>query len=153
MASGWWTGGTAGLMAGLRLDGRLMSNASQVRAAVARSTARGRGAIIITDNLKTHTAQGSLLVRSMLTELSDQFSLVYTPAYDPDANRIEWLWRISRRIVTHNHHRNTFELLLMDMERHFQALAHAPTEILRHIGSPFAPHKGQDAPLSLAQAA
>jgi hypothetical protein len=40
----------------------------------------------MTDNLKTHTAQGSLLVRNMLTELSDQLSLVYTPASDPDAN-------------------------------------------------------------------
>ncbi len=93
-------------MAGLPLDGQLMSNASQVRTAVARSQARGRVAIIIADNLKTHTALGSLLVRSMLTELSDHLSLVYTPAYDPDANRIEWLWRISRRVVTHNHHRS-----------------------------------------------
>jgi hypothetical protein len=57
-------------------------------------------------HLKTYTAQGSLLVRNMLTELSDQLSLVYTPAYDPDANRIEWLWHISRRNVTHNHHRS-----------------------------------------------
>ena len=93
-------------MAGSLLGELLMSNASQVRAAVARSKARERVAIIITDNLKTHTAQGSLLVRSMLTELSDQLSLVYTPAYDPDANRIEWLWRVSRRIVKHNHHRS-----------------------------------------------
>jgi hypothetical protein len=53
----------AGLMAGLRQDEPLMSNASQVRAAVARSKARGRAAIIVADNLKTHTAQGSLLVR------------------------------------------------------------------------------------------
>jgi len=68
--------------------------------------------MIITDNLKTHTALGSLLVRSMLTELADRLSLVYTPAYDPDANRIEWLWRISRRIVMHNHHRRDFETLL-----------------------------------------
>src|SRR2546421_8734187 len=44
----------------------------QVRAAVARSRERGRVAMIITDNLKTHTAPGSLFVRSMLTELSDQ---------------------------------------------------------------------------------
>src|SRR6516164_2921839 len=92
----------------------------QVRAAVAHSKARGRIAIVITDNLKTHTAQGSLLVRGMLTELSDQLFLVYTPAYDPDANRIEWLWRVSRRIVTHNHHRSTFDLLLADLETHFQ---------------------------------
>jgi len=40
--------------------------------------------------------------------------------------------------VTHNHHRSTFELLLADVEQHFQALAQAPAEILRHIESPFA---------------
>jgi transposase len=141
MASGWWTGETAGLMAGSPQDGPLMSNASQVRAAVARSKARGRVAIIIADNLKTHTAQGSLLVRSMLTELSDQLSLVYTPAYDPDANRIEWLWRISRRIVTHNHHRKDFESLLTDARAHFESLTRTPDDLLRHIGSPFAPAK------------
>ena len=67
-----------------------MSHASQVRTAVARAQARGHVAIIIADNLRTHTALGSLLVRRMLTEPSDQLSLVYTPAYDPDANRIEW---------------------------------------------------------------
>jgi len=86
MALGWWTGETAGLMAGLRQGEPLMSNVSQVRAAVDRSKARGRVAMIIADNLKTHTAPGSLLVRSMLTELSAHLSLVYTPAYDPDAN-------------------------------------------------------------------
>ena len=114
---------------------------------------RGRVAIVITDNLKTHTSAGSLLVRSMLTELKEQLYLVYTPAYDPDANRIEWLWRVSRRVVTHNHHRGTFELLLEDLAQHFQALARTPAEVLRHIGSPFAPDKDHDAPLSLAQAA
>ena len=95
----------------------------QVRAAVARSKRRERIAIVITDNLKTHTSAGSLLVRSMLTELQEQLYLVYTPAYDPDANRIEWLWRVSRRIVTHNHHRSTFELLLADVEQHCRGLS------------------------------
>jgi DDE superfamily endonuclease len=125
----------------------------QVRAAVARSKERGCVAIVITDNLKTHTSAGSLLVRSMLTEFAEQLYLVYTPAYDPDANRIEWLWRVSRRAVTHNHHRSTFELLLEDLTQHFQALARTPAVVLRHIGSPFAPDKDHDAPLSLAQAA
>ena len=125
----------------------------QVRAAVARSKQRGRVAIVIADNLKTHTSAGSLLVRRMLTEFHEHLYLVYTPAYDPDANRIEWLWRISRRVVTHNHHRSTFELLIADVEQHFQALAQTPAEVLRHIGSPFAPDKDQAVPLSLAQAA
>jgi len=88
-----------------------------------------------------------------LTELKEHLSLIYTPAYDPDANRIEWLWRISRRVVTHNHHRSDFALLLADVEHHFQALAHTPADVLRHIGSPFAPDKNQAVPLSLAQAA
>ncbi len=128
-------------------DGRIATGRTsdvfceQVRAAVARSKARGHLAIIIADNLKTHTAEGSLLVRSMLSELSDQLSLVYTPAYDPDANRIEWLWRISRRIVTHNHHRKDFELLLTDARAHFESLTRTPNDLLRHIGSPFAPDK------------
>jgi transposase len=111
----------------------------QVRAAVARSKQRGRVAIVMADNLKTHTSAGSLLVRSMLTEFQEHLYLVYTPAYDPDANRIEWLWRISRRVVTHNHHRSTFESLLSGLEQHFQSLAQSPAEVLRHICSPFAP--------------
>jgi hypothetical protein len=125
----------------------------QVRAAVTRSKQRGRVAIVIVDNLKTHTPAGSLLVRSLLSEFKNSLYLVYTPAYDPDANRIEWLWRVSRRVVTHNHHRSTFELLLTDLERHFQALARSPAAVLCHIGSPFAPDKDQNAPLSLTQAA
>jgi hypothetical protein len=64
----------------------------QVRAAVARSRQRGRVAIVIADNLKTHTSAGSLLVHSMLTDLQEHLHLVYTPVYDPDANRLEWLW-------------------------------------------------------------
>jgi transposase len=134
------------------VDGRIAAGRTadvfceQVRAAVARSTSRGRVAIIIVDNLKTHTAQGSLLVRSILTELSDQLYLVYTPAYDPDANRIEWLWRISRRLVTHNHHRKDFELLLTDARTHFETLTRTADDLLRHIGSPLAPDKRPNRP-------
>src|SRR5437588_7269 len=62
-------------------------------------------------------------------------------AFHPDANRIEWLWRISRRIVTHNHHRRDFEALLADARTHFETLSQSPDDLLRHIGSPFAPDK------------
>jgi transposase len=91
-----------GLMAGERKARTADVFCEHVRAAVARSQRRGRVAIVIADNLKTHTAAGSLLVRSMLAELKEQLFLMYTPAYDPDANRIEWLLRASRRAVTHN---------------------------------------------------
>jgi hypothetical protein len=128
-------------------DGRIAAGRTadvfceQVRAAVVRSQQRGRVAIVIADNLRTHTPAGSLLVRSLLAEFKEHLYLVYTPAYDPDANRIEWLWRISRQVVTHNHQRPTFELLLADAQEHFQTLTHTPADVLRHIGSPFAPEK------------
>lgn len=118
-----------------------MTSREQLRAAVERSQQRGRVAIVIADNLRTHTSAGSRLVRSLLTELKGHLYLVYTPAYDPDANRIEWLWRISRRVVTHNHQRLSFELLLADAKEHFHTLAQTPADVLRHIGSPFAPDK------------
>jgi hypothetical protein len=56
-----------------------------VLAAVARSRVAGVSRGHLADNLRTHTTEGSLLVGSMLAELSHELSLVYTPPYDPDA--------------------------------------------------------------------
>jgi transposase len=110
----------------------------QVRAAVARSQARGRLAIVLADNLRTHTAAGSKLVRALVEEFQEHLVLVYTPPYDADANRIEWLWRWTRREVTHNHHRRTFADLQEDLRHHFQRLLAQPPAVLRQLGSPYA---------------
>ena len=109
---------------------------AQLRRAVARSCSRGRVAMVILDNLGIHTPKGSRLLRALLAELGEQLVLVYTPTYDPDANRIEWRWRALRRSVTHTHQRQTLAELLTDA----QAWAHTitPAEVLSQIGSPFA---------------
>ena len=109
---------------------------AQLRRAVERSWRRGRIAMVILDNLGIHTPKGSRLLRRLLAELGEQLVLVYTPTYDPDANRIEWLWRALRRSVTHTHQRTTLAELLADA----QAWAHTitPAEVLGQIGSPFA---------------
>jgi transposase len=108
----------------------------QLEAAVARSTKRGRLALVLADNLRTHTAAGSRRVRELLAAEQGHLVLVYTPAYDPDANRIEWLWRILRAAVTHNHRRATFALLLADLEAEFDRFRREPKAVLAHIGSP-----------------
>ena len=108
----------------------------QVRAAVARSPARGRVAIVPADNAGTRTAAGSKLVRQLLEELAGRLHLVCPPAYDPDANRIEWLWRPLRRAVTHNHQRRELAPRQADVEAAFRHLAAHPAEVLAHIGSP-----------------
>jgi transposase len=123
---------------------------AQVRAAVERSRGRGRLAFIIADNLRPHTPTGSKLVRQRLAELHDHLRVVYTPAYDPDAKRIEWLWRWSRREVPDNHQRATFAALLDDIQVHFQTLAQHPALVLRHIGSPFADQTSTEPPLACA---
>jgi transposase len=109
---------------------------AQLRRAVARSQARGRIALVLLDNLGIHTPKGSLLLRQLLGELRGQLVLVYTPPYDPDANRIEWLWRALRRAVTHTHTRATLSPLLEDADEWAHTLS--PRDVLRQIGSPFA---------------
>jgi hypothetical protein len=61
--------------------------------------------------------------------------LVYTPTYDPDANRIEWLWRALRRAVTHTHQRASLAELLADAERWARTIN--PAKVLSQVGSPF----------------
>jgi transposase len=110
---------------------------AQLRRAVARSRQRGRIAMVILDNLGIHTPKGSRLLRGLLQELGEQLVLVYTPTYDPDANRIEWLWRALRRTLTHTHQRQTLADLLADADRWARTIP--PARVLSQIGSPFAP--------------
>ena len=109
---------------------------AQLRRAVERSQSRGRIALVLLDNLGIHTPKGSLLLRKLLEELHGQLVLVYTPAYDPDANRIEWLWRALRRAVTHAHTRETLPALLEDADSWAHTIS--SIDVLRQIGSPFA---------------
>ena len=110
---------------------------AQLRRAVARSRSRGRIAMVILDNLGIHTPKGSRLLRELLAELGGDLVLVYTPTYDPDANRIEWLWRPLRRTVTHTHQRQRLEDLVADADR--WACTIPAAQVLSQIGSPFAP--------------
>jgi transposase len=110
---------------------------AQLRRAVARSRSRGRIAMVILDNLGIHTPKGSRLLRALLAELGEDLVLVYTPTYDPDANRIEWLWRALRRTVTHTHQRQRLDDLLADADRWARTIP--AVKVLSQIGSPFAP--------------
>jgi hypothetical protein len=132
-----------GFFHGLTAPGRRAQPlVDQLGALVARSRARGRAAIVVYDNLRIHTPAGSLVLRAFLAAHPDALTLVYTPAYDPDANRIEWLWRSTRRVVTHAHQRTAIADLTTDLTDHFADLAAHPRAVLRHVGSPHAtaPH-------------
>lgn len=110
----------------------------QLRRAVARSEERQRIAIVLADNARTHTPEGSLLVRQLLAEHEGKLKIVYTPRYDPDSQPIEDLWRVSRRIVTHGHQAPDLDSLTEHALTHFAWLADHPANVLCHVGSPFA---------------
>ncbi len=122
-----------------------------LRRAVARSRSRGRIAMVILDNLGIHTPKGSRLLRGLLAELGGDLVLVDTPTYDPDANRIEWLWRALRRTVTHTHQRQTLPDLLADADR--WARTSPAAQVLSQSGSPFAPDQQPTAGEELNHAA
>ncbi|HZQ97441.1 MAG TPA: transposase [Chloroflexota bacterium] len=139
-----------GYFHGLTAPGRRAAPfAAQLTALADRARARGRLAIVLADNLRIHTPAGSLLVRHLLAD-RPEIVLVYTPAYDPDANRIEWLWRPTRRAVTHAHGRTRIEDLTTDLTDHFADLAAHPAAVLRHVGSPNAHTPPIDHPLAEA---
>lgn len=139
-----------GYFHGLTAPGRRAAPlVAQLTALADRSRARGRTAVVLLDNLGIHTPAGSLLVRQLLADRPDLL-LVYTPAYDPDANRIEWLWRPTRRAVTHAHRRTRIDDLAADLTAHFADLAQHPDAVLRHVGSPNTPLPTPDHALQAA---
>lgn len=112
---------------------------AQLAQLVERSQKRGRVVLLLWDNLGIHTRRGSKRLRAWLDEHAKEIRLLYTPAYDPDANPTERLWRAMRPRVTHNHHRDDLVGLYADARAYFNGLDAAPERVLAHIGSPFAP--------------
>ena len=145
-----------GFFHGLTAPGRRAAPfVEQLGALLDRSRARGRAAIVLYDNLRIHTPAGSLVLRALLAAHPDDLRLVYTPADDPDANRIEWLGRTTRRVVTHAHQRTAIAELTTDRTDHFADLATHPRDVLRHVGSPHAtaPHAADPPSVAALRAA
>jgi transposase len=67
---------------------------------------------VICDNVKTHTAEGSLLVRAYLKEWEGRVKVHHLPKYAPECNPIERVWWRLHEAVTRNHRCQSMEELL-----------------------------------------
>lgn len=101
-----------------------------------RSTAQGRLAIFLVDNARSHKVGKTGIVRRALTALAGRVVLVFQPAYSPELQPTERVWRQWRPNVTHNHQRDTLEALQQDSDRWFSRMATEPAAVLRAIASP-----------------
>jgi transposase len=82
----------------------------------AASTRTGRRVVVITDNAKYHHAR---LHRPWREEHADHFALDYLPAYSPELNPIERVWKLTRRRCLHNRYFGHLNEVLQAVESEF----------------------------------
>jgi transposase len=76
----------------------------------------GRRVVAITDNARYHHAK---LHAQWREENSHRFALNFLPAYSPELNPIERLWKLTRRLCVHNRYFPTWEDLALIVESQF----------------------------------
>jgi len=130
-----WRDGTAFRRYADRRDARTFCALAETL--VWRTRRRGRRAMIVLDNAGVHRAEKSRLVAALLDRHGSWLTLVFPPAYSPELQPLDHLFRAWRREVTHNHHRTSLDVLQTDSEAFFHRRARRPQLILRMIGSPF----------------
>ena len=103
-------------------------------AGAARSTARGRLAVFLVDNAQSHRVGKTGIVRRGLDQLARRVVLVFLPAYSPDLQPAERLWRQWRPNVTHNHTRESMAALQEDSDAWLARMAAQPAAVLQALG-------------------
>jgi len=99
-----------------------------------RSNARSRVAVLLIDNAPAHRLGKTGRLRQLMNVLRGRVVLVYLPAYSPDRQPEERLWRQWRPNVTHNHCRAAIEELIQDSDAWFERQGEHPASIRQMLG-------------------
>lgn len=105
-----------------------------VHSGVIRSIARGRIAVFLVDNARSHRVGKTGRVRRLLDANAGALVLVFQPAYCPEVQPIERLWRQWRPNVTHNHTRAAMDELQADSDGWLARVAADPPAVLQALG-------------------
>jgi transposase len=81
-----------------------------------KSNGKKKKILLVLDNARYHHA---LLLQPWLESMSDILELFFLPAYSPDLNPIEMLWKKTRRAVTHNRYFENIEKLKYDLNMYW----------------------------------
>jgi transposase len=88
--------------------------------------------ILVHDGAKYHTAAKT---RAFCEQHAERLTVEPLPAYSPDYNPIEHLWRNVRRCKTHNRYFPEFELLITSVEDGLVHLQQHPEEVKQLMGT------------------
>ena len=70
---------------------------------------KGHLMIVVVDNARWHHAKA---LQPWLDEHRDRIRLDFLPPYSPDLNPVERVWKLTRRLCTHNHYFSTLDDLI-----------------------------------------
>ena len=96
---------------------------------IVRSKKRGRKIILILDNARYHHA---ILIQPWLNKNRENIQLVFLPPYSPDLNNIERVWKMTRRVCTHNKYFSTLDELLCVIKKQME-IWKKPNDKLRKL--------------------
>jgi transposase len=96
---------------------------------VVKSKKRGKKIILILDNARYHHAT---LIQPWLNKNKNKIQLFFLPPYSPDLNNIERVWKMTRRVCTHNKYFATIDELLSVVKRQMKIWS-KPNETLRKL--------------------
>jgi transposase len=82
-----------------------------------RRRSRGRRMVVVLDNARYHRAS---LISRLLETKQDVLQLLFLPPYSPDLNPIERVWKLTRRLCTHNRYFQELDDLLLAVKNQLQ---------------------------------
>ena len=94
-----------------------------------RNRGRGKKVLVILDNARYHHAKD---LQPWLRKYRKSIELLYLPPYSPELNPIERLWKLTRRLCTHNQHFETLRVLVDSVKIKFDEWV-KPNDILVNL--------------------
>jgi transposase len=88
-----------------------------------------RRMILVLDNARYHHA---VLLRPFLLQHTAHLRLLFLPPYSPQLASIERVWKLTRRLATHNRYFATLDEVLQAVNACFD-LWHRPNAVLRRL--------------------
>ena len=89
---------------------------------------RGKRLTLVLDNAKYHHARA---LQPWLHQHRKRLTLLFLPPYSPELNPIERVWKLTRRLATHNRHFPMLDDILNAVRERFELWAESNRQLAR----------------------
>lgn len=89
---------------------------------------RGKRLVLILDNARYHHAR---MLQPWLRAYHKVLTLMFLPPYSPELNPVERVWKLTRRLATHNRHFPTLDRVVGAVQERFSLWARPGRQMAR----------------------